>query len=294
MKLNFTILSVAIIVIFLCIIYNEQLLNRLCFFRKRRDYEGYRSMIESHPIRLSTVLNNFNKELTVTKVNIIEKHSSFGKGNFTENIKAEIMPTINRVLNDVNKLGNLRVKFTELDRIEKLQDNKNNTQYLVAFFVHSVEAFSSSKLIINFFRSCDGTISVSSIKRESDTMSAIPNLTDKLVTQNHMPKETNYKQYKRVGALDDNQTNDTSYGAPFSALGNNIEKKSELNKKFIFEPCHYNLHMWDSRGVNKRFKVHNKCKNTNNSQRPAPLNIYANPTVFSPILNDPIIPSYST
>ena len=93
-------------------------------------------MIESHPLRLSTVLDNFNKELTVTKVNIIEKHSSFGKGNFTENIKAEIMPTINRVLNDVNKLGNLRVKFTELDRIEKLQDNKNNTQYLVAFFVN--------------------------------------------------------------------------------------------------------------------------------------------------------------
>lgn len=294
MKLNFTILSVALIVVFLFTIYNEQLLNRLCFFKKKRDYEDYRSIIERQPHPLTRVLNSLNNELINRKISVIEKHSSFGRGNFTENIRAEVMPTINRILNDVNNLGNLRVKFNGLDRIEKIQDNMNNTQYLVAFFAHNVNEFSSTKLIINFFRDADGIISISSLKKESDTMSKVPNLIDKLITYNHTPKETNYKQYKRVGALDDNQTNNTSYGAPFSAVGNDIQKKAELNKKFIFEPCHYNLHLWDSRGVNRRFKIDSKCKNTNNSQRPAPLNIYANPTVFSPILNEPHVPEYST
>jgi len=294
MKLNFTILSVALVVLFLFTIYNEQLLNRLCFFKKKRDYENYRSIIERQPHPLTRVLNTLNNELVTKKIAVIEKHSSFGKGNFTANIKAEVMPTINRILNDVNKLGNLRVKFNGLDRIEKIQDNKHNTQYLVVFFIHNVNEFSSTKLVINFYRDLDAVISISSLKRESDTMSDVPNLTDKLITYNHTPKETNYKQYKRTGALDNNQTNDTSYGAPLSSLGNNIQKKQELNKNVIFEPCHYNLHLWDSRGVNKRFKVDSRCKNTNNSQRPAPLNIYANPTVFSPILNEPYVPEYST
>ena len=111
MKLNFTILSVALIVVFLFTIYNEQLLNRLCFFKKKRDYEDYRYIIERQPHPLTRVLNSLNNELINRKISVIEKHSSFGRGNFTENIRAEVMPTINRILNDVNNLGNLRVKF---------------------------------------------------------------------------------------------------------------------------------------------------------------------------------------
>jgi len=287
MKLNFTILFAVTITVFLFTIFHEQILNRLSFFRKSRNYEGYFNHFTKKPHKLSTVLDNFNKNLQITKVENISKHSSFGKGNFTENIKLEVMPIVNRVLNDVNNLGNLRLKFTDLDRVEKLQDQTNNMQYLVSFFILSIDTHSSSKLIINFYRSPDNKVNINSIKKESDTLADVPNLTDNLVSYNHIPKENTLKQYKRTGVLDDNQTNDTTYGAPFSSMGSNINDKTKANTSFVNEPCNYNLHLWDSRGVNKRLKLRNRCKMTNNSQQLPPAHLYANPTVFSPILNEP-------
>lgn len=287
MQLNFTILLIAICIVFVCIIYNKQINNRMQFNKKNKKYENYYDSALNKPIDLSVLLGKFNEELPIKKINNIEKHSSFGKGNFTENIKLEVMPIINRVLNNINTLGNLRVKFTELDRIEKLQDNCKNTQYLVAFFVSTVDTSVSSKLIINFHRDKDSVVNVNSIKKESDTLADVPNLTDNLITYTHIPKENGLKQYKRTGILDDNQTNDTSYGAPLSSVGNPIEQRNILNDKFIHEPCHYNLHIWDSRGVNKRLKLRDRCRMTNNSQKLAPVHLYANPTVFSPILNIP-------
>lgn len=287
MKLNFTILLAVIITVFLFTIFHEQILNRLSFFRKSRNYEGYLNHLTKKPHKLSSVLENFNKNLKITTVENILKHSSFGKGNFTENIKLEVMPIVNRVLNDVNNLGNLRLKFTDLDRIEKMQDKTNSLQYIVSFFILSIDTHSSSKLIINFYRTPDNNVNINSIKKESDTLSDIPNLTDKLVSYNHIPKENTLKQYKRKGVLDDNQTNNTTYGAPFSSIGKNINDKTKENISFVNEPCHYNLHIWDTHGVNKRLKLRNRCRMTNNSQNLPPTHLYANPTIFSPIFNEP-------
>ena len=287
MKLNFTILFAVTITVFLFTVFHEQILNRLSFFRKSRNYEGYFNHFTNKSHNLRTVLDNFNKNLKVTKVEKISKHSSFGKGNFTENIKLETMPIINRVLNDINNLGNLRLKFTDLDRIEKLQDENKNTQYLVSFFILSIDTYISSKLIINFYRTNDNQLNINSIKKESDTMADVPNLTGNLITYNHIPKENTLKQYKRTGVLDDNQINDTTYGAPFSSMGANINENTQANTSFVNEPCNYNLHLWDSRGVNKRLKLRSRCKMTNNSQQLPPAHLYANPTVFSPIHNEP-------
>jgi hypothetical protein len=286
MELNFTILVTALIIISLFIIVDKQILNRFNYFRKNEQYENYLQALSKKPIDLKIVLDNFNKELSTKKVSKIEKHSSFGKGNFTGNIRQEVLPTINEVLNNINSIGNIRLKFVDLDRIEKLQEN-NNTQYLVGFFVHTVNTSISSKLIINFFRDSKNNIHVSSLKKESDTMNNVPNLTDNLITYTHIPKENGLKQFMRKGILDDEQTNDTSYGAPFGSVGNNINKKGEINRKFVHEPCNYNLHIWDSSGVNKRLKLRDRCRMTNNSQKLAPVSLYANPTVFSPILNEP-------
>lgn len=261
MQLSFTLLLVSFIMITLIIVLRNQLVNRLVFFRKSKQYEQYTSHILSDKTQLHTVLSEYNNSLSEKKIEIITKNSSYSKGNFTQKIRSEIMPIINNVLNTINKLGNNRLKFIELDRIEKLEDAHNNTQYLIGLFVHSVDASVTNKLILNYYNSSDHTIYINSLKQESIT--AHPST--------------------QVDTLN-SVSNNLSYGAPHTHIRKNITNPSKLR---IHEPCKYTLNIWDNHGVNKQLKLRERCRITNNSQTIHPTSLYVNPTIFSPMFGNP-------
>lgn len=263
MQLSFTLLLVSFIMITLIVVLRNQLVNRLVFFKKNKQYEKYTSHILSDKTQLQIVLSEYNNSLSEKKIEIITKNSSYGKGNFTQKIRSEVMPIINNVLNTINKLGNNRLKFIELDRIEKLEDAHNNTQYLIGLFVHSVDASVTNKLILNYYNSSDHTIYINSLKQESITATNTPQITA------HLSKHVDKLRHV---------SNNQSYGAPHTHI------RSKLR---IHEPCKYTLNIWDSNGVNKQLKLRERCRITNNSQTIHPASLYVNPTIFSPMFGHP-------
>ena len=76
------------------------------------------------------------------------------------------MPIINKLLDEINSVSNLRLKFAELVRIEHLIDNSGNSQFLVQMFIVRINEHATSKLILNVYRSKSGMININSIKLE--------------------------------------------------------------------------------------------------------------------------------
>ena len=58
------------------------------------------------------------------------------------------------------------------------------------------------------------------------------------------------------------------------------------------EPCKYNLHEWDTHGVNKQLKLNTKCSIGNNSDVLPTINPYYNPTMHGPNMNMDILPKH--
>tara|TARA_B100000575_G_scaffold182798_1_gene146899 strand:- start:4162 stop:5082 length:921 start_codon:yes stop_codon:yes gene_type:complete len=294
MKSNFTILPylcigfcyIAIIVI-LYYLFDSNLLQKFSSLTKRIkalkqyllssfNWETFVNNVGLPESTLYNTLDQYNVELTTQKIKVITKHNSYGKGSFNDKIKQEVKPTINRVLNNINTIGEHRLKLLEIDRIEEIIDSEGNIQYLVQIFVHTVDTSASSKLVLNFYKSAKGIININSLQPESKTLKEIGNL--KSVT--NTPEENMYKQFQKIGVLDPIQE-DIDFGAPLSKLPIYEQSSNSTLTKSVTEPCKYNLNSWDTRGINDQIKLYKKCSITNNSSQLPAYNIYKNPTMFS-------------
>ena len=230
---------------------------------------------------LSAVLNNFNTKLIRKDISSIDKHVSYTTGTFDSKIKHQVLPVINNLLDDINLNSNQRIKLTDITRIEHLTDKENNQQFLIQLFVLRVNIHASSKIILNYYVSNTGKVNINSIKMEKDTFTKSAGLSN--LNNTFTPNAAKYHNYKKTGQLNIKKDH-ILYGALHSDM-NNESKKSNNNK--LQEPCKYNLHMWNSSGVNKIYKPHKKCNINNNSEQKPSLSLYTNPTLFSPSFVNP-------
>ena len=243
------------------IIFDKLLSSR----EKNKMYENYTHNTLSKKIDLDVVLSDYNKSLTEKKIDSIHKNESFGKGSFTSKIREEVMPTINKILNKINTIGHNRLKFIELDRIEKLKDKNNNIQYIIGFFVHSVDTSVTTKLILNYYISNDN-VYINSLRQQSKTEID----SNKDIISNMSDKQSDSNQWR--------------------CIDRKLIKKSNLD---IDSACKFTLNIWNKNGANKELKLNKNCTIVNNSQMLQEKMPYDNPTIFSPMFQSPII-EYNT
>ena len=265
MNMYFTLLLVIIVIAFLLTNKKEE--------KKIVNNENLRNN-QSHK-NLQVALDNYNKGLSKIEVNKIDKHLSFTTGSITQNIKDKIMPIINKLLDEINSVSNLRLKFAELVRIEHLMDNSGNSQFLVQMFIVRINEHATSKLILNVYRSKSGMININSIKLEKDSFKE---RTGNAAFDNHFLPVDSLQQYKNTGESR-NVRNYVNYGAIHDRFSFETVKKPE--QVDIQEPCLYNIPMWDTNGVNKTIRARKNCFINNNSQQKPAVHLYNNPTLFS-------------
>lgn len=265
MNMYFTLLLVIIVIGFLLTNKKEE--------KKIVNNENLRNN-QSHK-NLQVALDNYNKGLSKIEVNKIDKHLSFTTGSITQNIKDKIMPIINKLLDEINSVSNLRLKFAELVRIEHLMDNSGNSQFLVQMFIVRINEHATSKLILNVYRSKSGMININSIKLEKDSFKE---RTGNAAFDNHFLPVDSLQQYKNTGESR-NVRNYVNYGAIHDRFSFETVKKPE--QVDIQEPCLYNIPMWDTNGVNKTIRARKNCFINNNSQQKPAVHLYNNPTLFS-------------
>ena len=114
---------------------------------------------------------------------------------------------------------------------------------------------------------------------EKDTFTKTAGLNN--LNNTFTPNAAKYHNYKKTGQL--NIKKDHIYMGHCDDM-NNKSKKSHNNK---LEPLKYNLHMWNSSGVNKIYKPHKKCSINNNSEQKPSISLCTNPTLFSPSFVNP-------
>lgn len=265
MNMYFTLLLVIIVIAFLLTNRKEE--------KKIVNNENLRNN-QSHK-NLQVALDNYNKRLSKIEVNKIDKHLSFTTGSITQNIKDKVMPIINKLLDEINSVSNLRLKFAELVRIEHLMDNSGNSQFLVQMFIVRINEHATSKLILNVYRSKSGMININSIKLEKDSFKE---RTGNTAFDNHFLPADSLQQYKNTGESR-NVRNYVNYGAIHDRFSFETVKKPE--QVDIQEPCLYNIPMWDKNGVNKTMRARKNCSINNNSQQKPAVHLYNNPTLFS-------------
>jgi len=241
----------------------EYILDKILSLRKTNQYEKYATNEKSNKLELPVVLNEYNSSLSKQTITKISKNTSYGKGTFTHKIREEVMPIINNVLNSINKLGNNRLKFMELDRIEKLEDAHNNRQYFVGLFVHSVDASVTNKLILNYYVNSTDVVHINSLKQQSKT-------------------EIHKNNRDIMAQLQSTDSNSNLW----RCIDRDMIKQSGA---IIDEPCKFTLNMWGKDGAHKELQLRKKCKIVNNSQMIKSKTPYVNPTLFSPMFESPLI-----
>ena len=261
----FTLLLVIIVIALLLV--NRKKEKKMVNNENLRNNQSHRN--------LQVALDNYNKGLSEIEVNKIDKHLSFTTGSITQDIKDKIMPIINKLLDEINSVSNLRLKFAELVRIEHLMDNSGNSQFLVQMFIVRINEHATSKLILNVYRSKSGMININSIKLEKDSFKE---RTGNAAFDNHFLPADSLQQYKNTGESR-NVRNYVNYGAIHDRFSFETVKKPE--QVDIQEPCLYNIPMWDTNGVNKTIRARKNCSINNNSQQKPAVHLYNNPTLFS-------------
>jgi hypothetical protein len=306
MNRNFTILSLLCIVFSVAIImgilyysFDIRLMQQFSFLKNKIaafkryisssfNWETFINRIGLPKSTLYNALDQYNKQLQLQKINTIVTHNSYGKGNFNEQIRQEVLPVIYKVLNNINTIGEQRVKFIEMDRVEQLIDSIGNIQYMVQIFVHTVDTSASSKLVLNYYKSSTGSININSLQPESKTLKATVDLKSVINT----PTENIYKQFQRIGELDPIQE-DINYGTPLAKIPIYEDDPLKKTRESIHEPCKYNLNSWDNRGVQDQFRLKQRCSVSNNSYQLPPPHLYKNPTMFSHAFVDPSTTYYN-
>ena len=228
---------------------------------------------------LNNLLDKYNSRLKIKKINKINEHISYGKGSFTDNIVEETNNVINTVINNINLIGDFNFQFLETERIEKIVDSYNNTQFIIQLFVHDVLTSVSVKLVLNYYKNNDGKININSLKKESQTLKD----NDDFKTRTNRIQENIYKTFDLIGSLEPEQASDNiNYGAPIAKIPIfDNDKVKENNTNILNEPCKYNLNLWDNKGVHTQFKLANSCNITNNTHILPKKNLIKNPTMFS-------------
>ena len=228
---------------------------------------------------LNNLLDKYNSRLKIKKIKKINEHISYGKGSFTDNIVEETNNVINTVINNINLIGDFNFQFLETERIEKIVDSYNNTQFIIQLFVHDVLTSVSVKLVLNYYKNNDGKININSLKKESQTLKD----NDDFKTRTNRIQENIYKTFDLIGSLEPEQASDNiNYGAPIAKIPIfDNDKVKENNTNILNEPCKYNLNLWDNKGVHTQFKLANSCNITNNTHILPKKNLIKNPTMFS-------------
>lgn len=243
------------------------------------DWENFVNKNALPKATLNNLLDKYNSRLKKKKITDINQHISYGKGSFTDNITEETDDVIHKVINNINLIGDFNFQFLETERIEKIVDSDNNTQFIIQLFVHDVLTSVSVKLVLNYYKNYNGEININSLKKESQTLKDNNNFKSTI----NRKQENIYKTFDLIGSLEPEQASDNiNYGAPIAKIPIfDNDKVKENNTNILNEPCKYNLNLWDNKGVHAQFKLADSCNITNNTHILPKKKLIKNPTMFS-------------
>jgi len=289
MEAYFTILLLVALVVFLLLLVKTQVMNRKCFIKNKEKIENYGLFNNnSSEIDIPSILDSLSKKGSNKEIGDIDKHYTYSKGNFERNLLEEATSIINKILNDLNDNYSLRLKLYDIDRIEEIIDKQANKQYIVSFVAYRVDKHATSRLVLCYYKSLNNNISVNYLKSESNSLVGKTTKENTLGPYHHLPAKDSFNK-TLLKELPNNNRLDFSRYAPITA---NFNCEIKENHKLIRlqEPCKYNMHEWDTHGVNKQMKLHKKCSIGNNSDVLPPVNPYFNPTMNGPNINMDIEP----
>ena len=281
MNILFIIILILAILTFLIGLYNSQIFNRRCFLRSKNKIENYTLTNEDQTDSIEKILNEYN--LTKNSINItnIKKRYSYGKGSTDRKLADNIRCVIENAINDINKKYNMLLRFYEIERIEEIIDSIGNKQYLTYIYVDFNKA--THYLIVSHTVLSHNRININYIKRVVDSM--ISN--NKAV--NELASFYNGDSISRNRYIAKNLYGYNYYNPKkLKSLPNNLDKLSR-DKKTVQEPCRYNLHEWDTNGVNRQISLSKGCHIGNNSDRIPSVHLYNNPTVLGLTTEDIVI-----
>ena len=280
MEIYFIILLTSALIVWITIVYKYGILTKNCLIKKKKieNYGLYKhDSIDKD--QLDVILDNYSKN-NIKKYVKSGKKTVYSKGNFERKIIEEVTPIINRVINNLNNIHKFHMKIFDIYRIEIMTDNEGNKQVLIIFDIHMLNNYTTTKLVLNYYVSCEKIVNINELKTEMRSLRG--RYTDKLepLPYYHLDSKdsfnkTIHKVHPTVTKLNLNR---------YDPLPNNFSTLAKCNQKLypIQEPCNYNLHEWDRFGVNKQVKLHKKCTIGNNSDVMPIRNPYYNPTMYGP------------
>ena len=243
--------------------------------------ENYGTCKDDNPpeIDIHTILNDYSKEGSDKKITNINKHYTYTKGNFNRDLLDKITSITNKLLNEVNDKYRLRIKLYDIDRIEEISDIHDNKQYIVSLLIHKVNEYATSRLILCYYQNRNNNVFVNYLKSESESLVGKTTKLRSLDSYNHLSNNESFNKtllkdlpnYSKLG-LQRYQPLPVN----FNCLVTETKQMFRLQ-----EPCNYNLHEWDTHGVNKQVKLNSKCSIGNNSDVLPTINPYYNPAALA-------------
>ena len=289
MESLFIILVITALVVYAFSLYNNQLFNRKCFLKTKKELEYY-SHAESdksnnfiYPNRnLEEILQNYNNKLDNNPGSLsIIKSYKFAKNNICDSIKPQITNIINKVLNHINNCDNMKFKFLEIETVNKYISGCGKILYRVVFLLYEVNKFTTRKLIVDYIVN-GAQFSVLQV----NTLQSLAKLPEiKGIEDN------NQIEYEKIDKYDNSSLFQTNGNRNKWILDTEMTRLNRMGLMKPQEPCKYDLHQWDETSVGAQIKLDDSCTGINHSDILLAKQPYINPTIFQlPLPDEGVIP----